>query len=87
MKRRISLRRKLRGEVVDFDGELGFDSLQMEQMLSVAKSQRRSVNIEKIKSVEGAWIGGRASKETTRTGRVKVTGFRMRGSQDIERGL
>ena len=89
-RRRIA-RRKLKGdkgEVIVFDdgGGLGFDALKMEQMLSVARSQG-TVEAERyqLRSANGEWTG-RVSRETMRTGMEKVTGFRMRMSQDIERG-
>lgn len=78
VRRRTALRKAKRTtEEVEFD--TGFDALKMEQLLSVARSAR--------KSVDGEWIGGRVSRETARTGREKVTGFRMRMSTDVERGL
>ena len=89
--RRRMKRGKAKGEgvEVEFDtGGLGFEALKMEQMLSVARSQRKSAETERnhLKSANGEWVG-RDSRETARTGREKITGFRMRMSQDIERGL
>jgi Mg2+ and Co2+ transporter CorA len=51
------------------------NALKLEQMLSNTRSIRRSV--------DNTWINERLSRETRRE---KVTGFRMRISQDIERG-
>jgi hypothetical protein len=78
VRRRMARRRAKRTEEVDFDGgNFGFEALKMEQMLSVARSHKKSVD---------EWAGGRVSRETARTGREKVTGFRMRMSGDVERG-
>jgi Mg2+ and Co2+ transporter CorA len=54
------------------------NALKLEQMLSSTRSMRRSVDHQ--------WISERLSRETARTRREKVTGFRMRVSKDIERG-
>ncbi|KAG0645497.1 Ankyrin-2 [Hyphodiscus hymeniophilus] len=88
--RRRFARRTMKGkegaDVAEFDtGGLAFDALKMEQLLSVARSQRRSGEVERshLRSADGEWIG-RVSREI---GREKATGFRMRMSQDVERGL
>jgi hypothetical protein len=72
----------------------GLDVQRIQSALSTARSQRKSVDTE---WVEAGMIGSRAlrlSRETARTGgtrgerdREKVTGFRMRGGGDVERGL
>ena len=77
-RRRNALRKARRAEgAVDFS--TSSDALDMEQMLSVTRSHRRSVERE--------WAVARNSRETARTGREKVTGFRMMMSTDVERGL
>ena len=78
VRRRMAQRKTERTEEVELDdGDFGFEALKMEQILSMARSQRKSVD---------EWVGGRVSRETARTGRGKVTGFRMRISGDVERG-
>jgi Mg2+ and Co2+ transporter CorA len=80
MRRRL-VRRQLRTKkeaALHDGGGLGFDTMKMEQMLGVARSQRKSADVE--------WVGSRASRETARRGGEKVTGFRIRMSQDVERG-
>lgn len=54
------------------------NALKLEQMMSGSRSMRRSV--------DHGWIGERPSRETVRTRREKITGFRMRVSHDVERG-
>ena len=58
--------------------ETTLNALKLEQMLSTTRSMRRSV--------DNQWISERLSRDTARTRREKITGFRMRVSQDIERG-
>jgi len=88
-------RREGRGRrVVRGEDEEALDMLRIQKALSMARSQRKSVDTE---WVEAGMIGSRSlrlSRETARTGGTrgghemeKVTGFRMRGSGDVERGL
>jgi hypothetical protein len=80
--------------VVRGEDEGALDVLRIQKALSMARSQRKSVDTE---WVEAGMIASRAlrlSRETARTGATrgghemeKVTGFRMRVSGDVERGL
>lgn len=87
-------RREGAGRGVATGEEGGLDVLRIQRALSTARSQKKSVDTE---WVEAGMIGSRGlrlSRETARTGvtrgaheREKVTGFRMRASGDMERGL
>jgi ankyrin repeat protein/Mg2+ and Co2+ transporter CorA len=81
-----------RGVAREEDG--GLDVLRIQSALSTARSQRKSVDTEWVEAGMIASRGLRLSRETARTGaerggaeREKVTGFRMRASGDVERGL
>lgn len=61
------------------ESQTSLDALKLEQMLSTNRSMRRSV--------DHTWISERLSRDTVRTKKEKVTGFRMRVSNDVERGI
>jgi Mg2+ and Co2+ transporter CorA len=80
-RRRFSKRRtRAPQEKEEFNGTMtSLETFKLDQVLSSVRSPRRSV--------ESAWIDGRLSRETGRTKREKGTGFRIRVSQDVERGV
>ncbi len=82
--RRWNSRRKTEKESCfnDGSGETTLDMLRFEHALSIARSARKSVETDWIRER----ISGSGRPTSATAPREKPTGFRMRGSADVERG-